>query len=271
MAQYFEIVFQNISVDVSELLIAQLSEIGFEGFEEEAGILKAFIPSKDFDESQLNAIARQHSVSFSKSIIEETNWNQLWESSFQPVIIGDLVAIRANFHEPIKDIKHEIVITPKMSFGTGHHATTSLMIEQMLKIDFTGKTVLDFGTGTGILSILAEKLGAEKIIAIDHDDYSIENAMENIISNNCKKIQLIKLDKPIVVEEFDIILANINKNVIVENLSILKKKLVSGGMLLLSGLLIGDKDEILTETGKLSLEKKEIAEKSQWICIRFSH
>ena len=129
-------------------------------------------------------------IGFSETTIEETNWNQVWESSFEPVVVDDFVAVRADFHEPIKGIKHEIVITPKMSFGTGHHATTYMMLEQMGKLDFKDKRVLDFGTGTGVLAILAEKMGAKKIIAIDNDEWSIENANENIKRNNCVAVEL---------------------------------------------------------------------------------
>ncbi len=133
----------------------------------------------------LNDLTSSLQLSFSKTIIEETNWNQVWESNFDPVIVDDFVAVRAHFHEPIKNVQHEIVITPKMSFGTGHHATTYMMMQQMRELDFAGKNVFDFGTGTGVLAILAEKLGAQKVIAIDNDDWSIENADENVKRNNC--------------------------------------------------------------------------------------
>lgn len=137
-------------------------------------ILKPFIPVDNFDETLFDKIVQSNNLSFTTSIIKETNWNQLWESNFNPIIISDFAAIRADFHKPIGEVKHEIIITPKMSFGTGHHATTYMMIHQMKEMDFTNKTVLDFGTGTGILSILAEKLGAAKVIAIDNDEWSIK-------------------------------------------------------------------------------------------------
>src|SRR5205085_7037613 len=137
-----------------------------------------------------------------------------WEKNFERVIIDDFVAIRAPFHKPIQKVTHEIVITPKMSFGTGHHATTFMMIQQMQDVDFKNKKVLDFGTGTGILAILAEKLGATKITAIDNDEWSISNANENIKTNNCRNIQLLLSDSPMLSQKFDVILANINKSVI---------------------------------------------------------
>ena len=173
MSEYIQIEFQQITSVQSDILLAQLSSIGFEGFEEEENLLRAFIPSENFDEVLLKEITSFNNLSYTQSRIEETNWNAVWESNFDPVIVDDFVSIRADFHEPIKLVEHEIVITPKMSFGTGHHATTYMMIQQIREIDFTEKTVFDFGTGTGVLAILAEILGAEKIAAVDNDDWSI--------------------------------------------------------------------------------------------------
>jgi hypothetical protein len=163
MGNYIQIEFQNISPSQSEILVAELSQINFEGFEENENSLRAFVNEKDFDEAALNEITTHQNLNFLKSNIEETNWNQVWESNFQPVSIEDFVTIRAAFHEPVKNTEHEIIITPKMSFGTGHHATTFMMIKQMREIDFKDKSVFDFGTGTGILSILAEKIEKEKM------------------------------------------------------------------------------------------------------------
>ncbi|MGZ8550441.1 MAG: 50S ribosomal protein L11 methyltransferase, partial [Chitinophagaceae bacterium] len=154
MNSYIQIEYQNISQEQSDLLIAQLSEIGFDGFEEEENKLKAFIDSNNFDETLLQDISTPLHVDFSKTVIEETNWNKVWESNFDPVIVDDFVAVRADFHEPIKDVELEIIITPKMSFGTGHHATTYMMLQQMIEEDFKDKIVFDFGTGTGVLAIL---------------------------------------------------------------------------------------------------------------------
>src|SRR5687768_15332263 len=141
MGNYIQIEFENIGQEQSDILIARLSEIGFEGFEEQESKLKAFIISRDFDESLLQNIATSLQLDFFKTIIEETNWNQVWESNFDPVIVDDFVAVRADFHEPIKGVEIEIIITPKMSFGTGHHATTYMMMQQMKEIDFKGRTV----------------------------------------------------------------------------------------------------------------------------------
>jgi ribosomal protein L11 methyltransferase len=168
-------------------------------------------------------------------------------------------------------VEHEIVITPKMSFGTGHHATTFMMIQQMQEIDFSGKKVFDFGTGTGILAILAERLGAKKIIAVDNDDWSIANTAENLERNNCSKVELKKADKVTADERFDIILANINKNVILDNFSSLVKQLSSKGILLLSGLLTEDEADILAEAGKFPLIFSVKSASNNWVALRFCH
>ena len=270
MAQYLQITFQNLSEQVSELLIAKLIEIGFDGFEEEGGNVNAFIPANKFDEASLKGIAESFEIDYSQSIIEETNWNHLWESNFEPVVIDDFVAIRADFHEPIKNVRHEIIITPKMSFGTGHHATTKMMIQQMEKIDFAHKSVFDFGTGTGILSILAEKLGASKIIAVDNDDWSIENAEENFQRNHCRRIELKQADSIMNDHLFNIILANINKNVIMDHFSTLINQLARRGVLVVSGILEDDKEDILNTAAEFSLQYENTMTNNNWMCIRFS-
>ena len=270
MASYIQIEFQNISTEQSDLLIAQLNDIGFTGFEEADNHLKAFIPASDFIAATVKEIATSQSVPFTQSVIEETNWNAVWESNFQPVIVDDFVAIRADFHEPIAGVEHEVLITPKMSFGTGHHATTHMMIQQMQAIDFIGKTVFDFGTGTGILAILAEKLGATAIMAVDTDDWSIANTAENLERNSCIKVELKKVDTAEGQGMYDIILANINKNVILDNFLSLINQLAPGGILLLSGLLEADETDITAATGKFPLIFNRKIIRSGWISLRYS-
>lgn len=255
----------------SSILIARLSDIGFEGFEEDETSLKAFIPATIYDESAIDEIAKLQEAPFTKTIIGETNWNQLWESNFDPVMVDDFVAVRADFHEPAKGVKHEIIVTPKMSFGTGHHATTYMMIQQMRQIDFRGKTVLDFGTGTGVLAILAEKLGGAYTLAIDNDEWSIENAAENFRKNQCSWIELRKAGTAHVDKLFDIILANINKHVILDNFQALATQLKPGGVLLLSGLLEEDKDDIFRKNSEYSLQLIQTAVRANWLCIKFSY
>ncbi len=271
MSAHIQITFPGLEPEQQDVLIAHLAEAGFEGFEENDQELKAFIPEKNYDKVFLHELAYKYQLDFSEELIPEQNWNSSWETNFHPVIVDDFVAIRAGFHEPVKGVEQEIIITPKMSFGTGHHATTSMMVQQMRKIGFPGRSVFDFGTGTGILAILAEKLGAKEVIAIDNDEWSIANAAENIEKNDCRIIRLEKVDHVTGKKKYDIILANINRNVIRENFSALFGHLAPGGTLLLSGLLNTDEKEILqlADTYRLKLSAK--SEQNNWICLRFNH
>jgi len=218
-------------------LIAQLSEIGFEGFEEQENVLVGGGKLGDLDEAAADSILLRSGFNFSKKEILNENWNAIWESSFEPVLVNDFAGVRANFHTPIENVKHEIVITPKMSFGTGHHATTWLMMAAMEHLDFSQKKVIDFGTGTGVLAILADMLGANEVIAIDNDEWSIENAAENLEVNQVGKCSL-KLEDNISKQSgADILLANINRHILLEHLIDMKTVLNVGGTWLLSGLL----------------------------------
>ncbi|MCW3120367.1 MAG: ribosomal protein methyltransferase [Chitinophagaceae bacterium] len=269
MSKYIQLSFRNIQPEPRDILIARLSEHGFEGFEETENGLHAFIAEENYNDSLLQQLKADHQLDFVKTILPAENWNRQWESNFNPVIIDDFVAVRAAFHEPITNVEHEIVITPKMSFGTGHHATTRMMMRQMKETDFKGKTVFDFGTGTGILAILAEKLGAHHITAIDNDDWSIENALENIQRNNSVLIDLKKSATIPNAGGFDIILANITKNIILENFSLIIRQLNKNGILLLSGLLAEDQDEILNYSTRDSLKFIKKLQEGNWLCISF--
>jgi len=249
-----------------EELIALLDEYHATGFEQTDEKLVAYFLEENFSKDEVEKILEGYS--FSSAEIEEKNWNEEWEKNFQPVIVDDFVAVRAHFHEPIKGVQHEIVITPKMSFGTGHHATTHMMMQQMKSIDFQNKTVFDFGTGTGILAILAEKLGASKITAIDVDDWSIENAEENFSRNHCTKIN-VSLSSNIPNEQFDIILANINRNVILEYMPQLVKSLHGKATLLFSGLLLADENDIKAAAEKNGLLFVNQTERQGWISLLF--
>ncbi|MFI5187395.1 MAG: 50S ribosomal protein L11 methyltransferase [Chitinophagales bacterium] len=274
MPDYIKIEFEFLNEQQKEIIIALLSEMNYEGFEEVSDLLRAYISTTLFDEKELKTFASRYNLSFTSGIIKNRNWNKEWESNFHPVIIhhpaNDLpyVGIRADFHQPIKNVEHEIVITPKMSFGTGHHATTSMMIEMMSELDFSGKRVLDFGTGTGILAIFAEKLGATEIVAIDNDDQSIDNAAENFRSNNCQRISLLKASSAKSNCEVDIILANIIKVVIIENLPVFAEQLDTHGRILLSGLLKDDEQEILKTAGRYNLYQIKKIEDDNWICLQ---
>ena len=265
---YVEIIFKAITESVKEWLIASLPDA--EGFEEtNDGGLKAIYLKETYNEAEITAIAAGQGLWFEKIEIEPQNWNALWESNFSAVQVDDFVSIRASFHEPQPGVQHEIVITPKMSFGTGHHATTYLMIKQMQQLDFRGKKVFDFGTGTGVLAILAAQLGASQVVANDIDDWSIENAKENFERNDVTTIQLKKSDSAQMDELFDIILANINRNVLLENMRILSEQLPDGGILVLSGILEEDISAIVECSSANGLKLREKSAKNNWVCLFF--
>jgi ribosomal protein L11 methyltransferase len=259
----------QISIEANEaqqeILIGELSDYGAEGFEQTSNTLIAYFPENNFNSYDINEALKDFVAHI--ATIEEQNWNSVWESNFQPVEVGSFCRVRADFHEAKQGFTHEIIITPKMSFGTGHHATTYMMIEQMKDIDFNGKHVFDFGTGTGILAILAEKLGAVAIHAIDVDKWSIENSGENISKNHCSKI-FPEHTSNLPTETFDIVLANINRNVILQYLPQINN-IIDKGHILLSGLLIEDQEEIVEACIQHDLQLVKRAEKAQWISLLF--
>ena len=271
--EYTEILFENLPENEKELLIALLAEIGFEGFEEENNMLKAFIPSKEFEEDLLIKTVEIKNIRYSKSIIKSHNWNEIWESDFEPVLVyypdtdKPFVKILAHFHAVDPSFLFNISITPKMSFGTGHHATTHLMVALMSKIDFKEKSVIDFGTGTGVLAILAEKLGAIKIVAIDNDDWSIDNAIENVEVNGCTQIQVVKSDTISPQLKAQIILANINLNVIKENIELIMKAALNTAKLLFSGIMLHDEEKILKLLEMAGLKVEGVYKKDLWIAV----
>ena len=267
MSNTIQITIPASDDDIRDELIARLSAVDFDAFEEKKDELLAFIDEKKFETEVLNNIVSGYNVSYTKTTIEEQNWNAIWESSFEPVIVEDFCAIRAEFHPPFHNIKHEIIITPKMSFGTGHHATTYLMISAMSQMNFTGKRVADFGTGTGVLAILSEKLGAEYVWAVDNDDWSIDNSKENIARNSCRNIKIEKAYGFYPTEHFDIILANINKNVILQNAESLVLGLNAKGQLLLSGLLKEDETDIVSAFKQKNWHPLYVSERMNWISI----
>ncbi len=180
------------------------------------------------------------------------------------------MAIRAVFHEPVPNVQFDIVITPKMSFGTGHHATTYMMIDQMQNINFAGKTVFDIGTGTGVLAILAEKMGSKEVFAIDNDPFSIENAIENTKINNCIVVHLKLTDGSLISGQFDIVLANINKNMILENLRLIAEQISGKGLLLISGIMVEDEKEVQAKCKEHGLKVLERIERFNWLFLKLS-
>jgi len=252
MVTYIEVSIPTKNSMESDILVARLSQIGFEGFEEEEDSLHAFIPKTLYDESGLRETllevkGAEHPEKrslFSSQEVEPVNWNETWEKDFHPVILDDFCSIRADFHEKILGVQYELTITPKMSFGTGHHATTYMMLQAMRGLDFYAEKVLDFGTGTGVLAILAEKMGATDIRAIDLDAWSIENARENMKANHSVHISLAQKDGLEGEAVFDIILANINLRVILQSMGLLWQHLDDNGVVIASGVLASDEQII---------------------------
>jgi len=292
--KYIQIAFDFVTQDQLDMLVAQLAELGFDGFNEEmasAGIndgvavlneigtgpgnCKTYILATNFEEQgiekELEIIFNKHNLTYSKSIIKEENWNAIWESNFDPVRVGDFVGIRAHFHPSFTPaVQYEIKITPKMSFGTGHHATTFSVMQMMEHLNFTGKSVYDFGTGTGVLAILAEKLGANRVLAVDNDDWCIENAKENIINNDTKGIVISKVDSAYQDTQFDIILANVNRHIIEANMQELTQVAHSSSYLIISGLLIDDQKDILKLATKHGWNFVKSQPLNGWVSLLFN-
>lgn len=264
---YIQIEFENLQKDTSEILIALLADSGFESFEETENSLFAYIKEVDFLQDSLEDILKKIPANYRATTVSQQNWNAQWESSFEPIYVNDFVAIRAAFHQPAKAVKHEIIITPKMSFGTGHHATTYMMIEQMKELDFKNKSVVDFGTGTAVLAILAEKMGAHTIDAIDYDIWSIENSIENVAANNCTKINLIKAETIETGAFYEIMLANINLHVILNNFHNMKAVIQKGSFVLLSGFIKSDEIVMVKTLTNNGIKHLKTIQKGEWICI----
>jgi ribosomal protein L11 methyltransferase len=258
----------------TEILIAELAQAGFESFVENDEGVKAYIQKGDWNEGMLDVIqilsSPEFTIEYTYVEIPQVNWNEEWEKNFDPIVVNDNCAVRAPFHKPY-DVAYEIVIEPKMSFGTGHHETTFMMLGFLLENDFDGKTVLDMGCGTSVLAILAEKRGAVHIDAIDIDDWCVENSIENIERNQCRhiKVQLGNASQIPSEETYHTIIANINRNILLDDMHTYVSALKNGGELYLSGFYKEDLP-IITETcanlGMFFVEKKE---RNNWIAAKF--
>ena len=216
----------------------------------------------------LQQLLHQTKINYSFKDIEKKNWNANWEQSFSPVKINSHCIIRADFHKEDKNIKHEIIITPKMSFGTGHHETTFLMLNEIFNINVSKLNILDMGSGTGVLSILSSKLGAKTILAIDIDEWAYENSIENSLLNNTNNIKFLKGDISLIENKtFDCILANINRNIILRDLVKYYKLLINGGKLLISGFLVEDFDLVYKKINKIGFKLINKKNKNKWLML----
>ena len=262
-------------IPFSEILIAKLNEIGYDSYEENKLGVKAYIETKIFDEKKISEICEdlslQTNISYTFSILEEKNWNKEWEKNFNPVFINDSCVIRAPFHKPFNDVRYEIIIMPKMSFGTGHHPTTSLILNKMFEVNFLNKNVLDIGSGTGVLSILSSILGADFCLGIDNDKWAYENAKQNAILNNTLNIDFRygTIDSIKKEMHFDIVLININRNTILKEISSYIKFMDPNADLILSGFLHEDVDIIIDKLIKHNFKKLDIKNKDKWQMIHF--
>ncbi|WP_416867829.1 MAG: 50S ribosomal protein L11 methyltransferase [Imperialibacter sp.] len=263
------------SRDLADILIAELGEIGFDTFEETDEGFNAYILEGSFKEADVKEIIQKYSflgiASYEKVKIPKENWNQSWETNYHPIEIPGRCRVRASFHKPDPSFPLEIVINPKMSFGTGHHSTTYLMMELLLDSDLQGKSVFDFGTGTGILAILAAKLGAAHIDASDIDEWCIENGMENIAINDCSniKIQLGTVKEVKKNPSYDLAIANINRNVLLEEMPDYAAVLPEGSKLYLSGFYETDLPVIEEKASSLGFRKTTHRVREKWVAAAF--
>lgn len=257
----------------TEILIAELGYAGFESFVETDEGVTAYIQKTDWHEAILDDIqilkSDEFNFSYSYEDIEQVNWNEEWEKNFNPIIVDDVCSVRAPFHTK-PETKYDIVIEPKMSFGTGHHETTHMMIQHILKNDFKDKSVLDMGCGTGVLAILAEMKGAQPIDAIDYDNWCYVNSLENVERNNCQHITVLEGDASLLKDQrYDIIIANINRNILLNDLGAYVKCLNPKGTVFLSGFYNHDIPAIQEECNKQGLTYVEHLERNTWVALKF--
>ncbi len=256
----------------TEMLIAQLGYVGFESFVEQDHGVTAYIQKQEWNSKILDDVFLLHSnefnITFEHNEIAQTNWNEEWEKNFNPIQVDDLVSIRAPFHTN-PSLQFDIVIEPKMSFGTGHHETTHMMVQHLLALDLDTKKVLDMGCGTGILAIFAEMKGAKPIDAIDIDRWCYENSLENIQRNNCNHITVYEGDASVLKEKYDVIIANINRNILLSDMKTYTDCLNKKGVLLLSGFYKEDIAIIDNEVTKHGVTFETMIQRNNWVALKY--
>jgi ribosomal protein L11 methyltransferase len=252
----------------AEIFISKLVEKGFESFEETEEELYAYIPVKDYDENLITG-----TKPLSVETLKDQNWNAVWESNYNPVMISGKVFIRAPFHSKNQNAEYDVVIDPKMAFGTAHHETTALMITYILqeKDNIKGKSILDMGCGTGVLAILCALSGAKNVLAVDNDIWSVESSKENIVINNTPQVKVIQGDAKTLPdnETFDIILANINKNILLHDMSYYHNSLKHNGLIIFSGFYTNDVNDIEKRADKLGMQCISQKTKNNWTAVAF--
>lgn len=278
MNDYIEVRFEVSPCEemATDVLAAMLCDVGFESFVPDATGLTSYIKSELYSKDDIEKIIAQFplpvvSITWHSEKIEGQDWNHEWEKNyFQPIVVKDKCVIHSSFHTDIPSLPYDIVIDPKMAFGTGHHATTSLIIEQLLSMDLENKSVIDMGTGTGILAVLSAMCGANPVTAIEIDEFAYTNALENVKLNNTEHINVLHGDaqRLAMLNESDVFLANINRNIIVGDLSAYSSKLKSNGIMFLSGFYEDDIPVIIQEAEKHKLKYISYTEKDRWSCVR---
>lgn len=255
-----------------EVVLSDLAVVGFESFVETNSGLDCYISEKDFSDDMLLILGnyKTHILSYEVNTIKDENWNAKWEENFDPVFVEDKLAIVAPFHTGEYSQGLVVKIQPQMSFGTGHHQTTWLASRKMFNLDLKGKRLLDMGTGTGVLAIVAEKLGADYVFAPDIDKWSYNNALENVKLNACSKIEVaLGGDELLTENQFDIIIANINKNILIAHFPVYAKAIKSGGTMLNSGFFTTDKNDLIEEAEKYGFVFESIESKDEWALLEF--
>ena len=258
--------------EFSEILMAELSLLPFESFVEEPPFLTGYISEQQLDPEQLDEILHKYEKQIESSSLEtvkRTNWNEEWEKNYDPIVVDDRVIVAASFHELEKDYDYKLIIDPKMSFGTGHHETTHQMISSMLEMDIRGKEVLDAGCGTGVLAIMAEKMGAKKVTGVDIDEWAVENSQDNIQINNCQEIDIRLGTVKLLEGSFEVILANINKNVLLEESATYVNLLQPGSHLLLSGFYTSDNPDLIHCFENLGMQFEKSGSRKDWSNLLF--
>ena len=271
---YIELNITSIRDIDPEIILAQLAELGFESFSESENILQGYVREDVYDEqavaSYLASLKVSHDLEFAFQRIPEQNWNALWESAYEPVTIRGKCQVRAPFHPPVPGIEYDLVIEPRMSFGTAHHETTSLMLELMMEEEIAGKDVLDMGCGTGVLAILAFKMQAARVVAIDNDEWAFSNALDNVAVNGAAAIRVIRGEVDgILLPGYDLIVANINRNVLLKDIPGYSGFLNGKGVLLLSGFYEQDLEMISEVAAGAGLHYVTHKSANHWVGARF--
>ncbi len=273
---YIQVSITGIPDGEREILMAQLAELGFESFTETDEGVQGFVPVNLFNEAEVNSWLQKYGATsgifYRTELIKAQNWNAIWESEYEPVIIDGKCMVRAPFHQPMPGMLYDLVIEPRMSFGTAHHETTSLMIGMLMEEEINGKRVLDMGCGTAVLAILAFKMEARSVVAIDNDEWAHDNARDNIVRNNCEKVEVLQGNaSSIAPPAFDVILANINRNILLRDIPVYTNFLAPSGVLYMSGFYEEDLEAVTAVALAAGLSYIKHKVDNRWVGVKFQN